>query len=220
MCARSAVRSSFRPGLESLESRDLPSVLPSITRFILPVAAELAVNSSAALARLTADDNIRTSIVTAASHPTNNFAAAAFAQAAGALQEVLTERRVLEIHFLKDLNECKAIINAEDPASQAIDNAVLAHTILPRLNALRGQVIANENAALGLAIVNAGINTIGTPGFVTVTTGINSPVNIDITYPPLRPSLGAGIVSVPVFNYSHARWPFLPAHYVPPSNNP
>src|SRR5262249_42462004 len=82
------------------------------------------------------------------------------------------------------------------------------------------QVTNNENAALGLGIVNSGINTIGTPGFVTVDTGINSPVNIDITYPPLRPSLGAGIVSVPVFDYSPARWPFLPPGFVPPSDTP
>jgi hypothetical protein len=218
MRSRSAVP-SFRPALESLESRELPSALTNIARHLLPLSREIVANSSAALAQLRAADNIRTSILTAQSHPTNNSAATTFAQAATALQEVLTERRVLEITFLTELNLFKAVIPTENLANQAIDKAVFV-TVSRRLNVSRRQVIANENAALGLGIVNSGINTIGPPGFVTVTTGINSPVNIDITYPPLRPSLGAGIVRVPVFNYSHARWPFLPPGYVPPSNNP
>jgi hypothetical protein len=218
MRSRSAVP-SFRPALESLESRDLPSALLNIARLLLPLSQQIAANSSAALARLQAADNIRTSILTAASHPTNNSAATTFAQAATALQEVLTERRVLELTFLEELNLFKAV-KTEDPANRATDKRFFVHVILPQLNVSRSQVITNENTALGLGIVNSGINTIGTPGFVTVTTGINSPVNIDITYPPLRPSLGAGIVTVPVFDYSHAVWPFLPPGYVPPSNNP
>jgi hypothetical protein len=113
---------------------------------------------------------------------------------------VLTERRVLEVNFLTDLNLFKAVLPTEKRATRKIDNRFFAQIVLPQLNVARSQVIANENAALGLGIVNSGINTIGTPGFVTVTAGINSPVNIDITFPPLRPSLGAGIVRVPVFD--------------------
>ena len=218
MRCRSAVR-SFRPAVESLESRDVPSTLLSHARHLLPVAQQITANANAALATLQADDNIRTSILTAASHPTNNSAAATYSQAAAALQEVLTERRVLEIAFLQEFNLFKAV-NTEDPVTQAHDKAVFKKTILPAVRALQSQVIADENAALGLGIVNSGINTIGTPGFVTVSTGINSPVNIDITYPPLRPSLGAGIVRVPVYDFSSAVWAFLPAGYVPPSNNP
>jgi len=218
MRCHSAVR-CFSPAVESLESRDVPSALLSHARHLLPVAQQITTNANAALARLQADDNIRTSIVTAASHPTNNSVAATFGQAAAALQEVLTERRVLEIVFLQEFNLFKAT-NTEDPVSQAHDKAVFKKTILPTVRALQSQVIANENAALGLGIVNSGINTIGTPGFVTVPTGINSPVNIDITLPPLRPSLGAGIVSVPAYDFTHAVWQFLPVGYVPPSNNP
>jgi len=210
---------SFRPALECLESRDLPSALLNLAQNLLPPSVQIAANSNAALTRLMTTDNVRTSILTAASHPTNNFAATTFAQAAAALQEVLTERRMLEIAFLVEVNIFKAF-STEDQATRIHDNAVFFSVIVPPLIAARTQVINNENAALGLGIVNSGINTIGTPGFVTVTTGINSPVNIDITYPPLRPSLGAGIVSVPVFDYSHATWPFLPPGYVPPSKNP
>jgi len=209
----------FRPALESLESRDLPAVLPKLAAQFLPLLQQIAANSSAALVRLQAADNTRTSILTAASHPTNNSAATTYGQAASALQEVLTERRVLEIVFLQEFNLFKAT-NTEDPVTAAHDKAVFKKTILPQVNALRTQVIADENAALGLGIVNSGISTLGTPGFVTVTTGINSPVNIDITYPPLRPSLGAGIVHVPAYDFSHAVWTFLPVGYVPPSNNP
>jgi hypothetical protein len=201
MRSRSAV-SSFRPALEPLETRDLPSALSNLAQKLLPLAQQIAAKSSAALAQLMAADNIRTSILTAASHPTNNSAATTFAQSAAGLQEVLTERRVLEITFLTDLSFFKAGIQSESPARRKSDKKFFAQVLLPQLSVSRSQAIANENAALGLGIVNSGINTIGTPGFVTVTTGINSPVNIDITFPPLRPSLGAGIVTVPVFDYS------------------
>src|SRR5262245_1092248 len=60
-----------------------------------------------------AADNIRTSILIAASHPTNNSAATTFTQAAAALQEVLTERRVLETIFLADLNLSEAALKTE-----------------------------------------------------------------------------------------------------------
>src|SRR5262249_20188056 len=153
---------------------------------------QIAANSSAALAQLKAADNIRTSILTAASHPTNNSAATTFAQAATALQEVLTERRVLEVNFLADLNLFTAVIKTEKGASRRKDKAFCVNVVIPQLTPSRSQVITNENAARGLDIVNKGISTIGTPGFVTVTRGITPRVNIDIPSPPLRPSLGAG----------------------------
>lgn len=218
MRRRPAVR-SFRPALESLEGRDLPSNLPLIAQqFLVPLAQEIAANSNSALTRLQADDSFRTSVVTAASHPTNNTAAAVFAEGASDLQAVLTQRRVLEISFIADLSFFAGVVQTESLADQAADNAAFVNIETTFLNPPRQQVTANENTALALGIVNNGINTIGTPGFVVDNTGINSPVNIDITYPPLRPSLGAGIVFVPVYNYSS---PFLPSPpYVPPSNNP
>ena len=179
MRSRSAVP-AFRPAVESLESRDLPSALTTTLLRLLPLTQQIAANSNAALARLTAADNIRTSILTAASHPTNNSAAATFGQGAAALQEVLTERRVLDVTFLTELNFFATIFPSETRAARKIDAQLFFQFFFPQWSNARNQAIANENAALALGIVNSGINTIGTPGFVTVTTGINSPVNIDI----------------------------------------
>jgi hypothetical protein len=220
MRSKPSVR-SCKPTLESLESRDLPSAIPNVAlQYLLPLAQEFAANSSAALMRLQATDATRTSIITAASHPTNNSAATTYAQAASAFQEVLTHHRELEISFIADLHFFQGVIQTEDPANQLADNTTFITVVEPLLNVPRQQVINNETTALGLGIVNNGINTIGTPGFVSVTTGINSPVNIDITFPPLRPSLGAGVVTVPTYNFTTAMWPFLPPGYMPPNQNP
>jgi len=220
MHRRSAVR-SFRPTLESLESRDLPSTLPNIAlQYLLPLSQEIATNSTNAVARLQATEGIRTVIVTNAQHPSNDFAATTYAQAASAFQEVLTDRRVLEIDFLADLHFFQGVIQTESPADQAADDSAFTNVVEPQLNIPRNQVIANENAALGTGIVNNGIDTIGPPGYVIAQDPLGNGTHLDINFPPLRPSLGFGVVTVPLYNYSIQMWPFLPPGYIPPSNNP
>lgn len=216
---RSKPVSSFRPRLESLEQRDVMSNIPFVAlQYLLPLAQQIAANSNTALGRLQTEDQFRTNVLNGSTHPTNNDAATHYARAASAFQEVLSTRRVLEASFIADLSFFAGVIQNESPAEQAVDNQNFQLFVFPQLNVPRNQVIANENTALSLGIVNNGINTIGTPGFVGVPTGINSPVNIDITYPPLRPSSGSDVVFVPQYNYSS---PFLPSPpYVPPSNNP
>src|SRR5262245_52208562 len=142
MRSRSAVP-SFRPAVESLESRDLPSALTNTLLRLLPLAPQIAANSNAALARLTAADNIRTSILTAASHPTNNSAAATFGQGAAALQEVLTERRVLDVTFLMELNLFATFLPTETRAARKLDTQLFLQFFLPQLNNARNQAIAN-----------------------------------------------------------------------------
>src|SRR5262249_25266154 len=133
MRSRSAVP-GFRPALESLESRDLPSALPNLAAQFLPLLQQIAANSSAALAQLESADKIRTSILTAASHPTNNSAATTFSQAAAGLQEVLTERRVLEVTFLSELNFFQAVIKTEKGRPRKIDNRFFNQVVLPLAN--------------------------------------------------------------------------------------
>jgi hypothetical protein len=218
-----------RPALEALEGRDLPSGLPALAQsYLVPLAQQEAAASTASLARLQTANTALAAIQAGTSHPTSDQAAQLYAQAASAYQDVLTERRALELSFLSILDFFgAAIMQGGDFAN---DLVAFQQLEINQLNPPRQTVIANENTANALAIVTTGVNT--APGangqFVFATDASDNtkmPV-VEINYPALLPSKGAGIVTAPQFDYSQAVWPLA---YSPtgvylggslPSNNP
>lgn len=226
---RNATVRRSRPALEALEARDVPSFLPALAQsFLVPLVQQQAAASSASLATLQKVDaallDIQngTPLPSGAAHATSDQAAILYAGAAATFQDVLTERRALELSIVSILDFFgSAIMQAGDVAN---DTAAFQQIESTQLQPARATALDNETKALALNIVTKGVTTLqpapgGASDFViaTLNGGGGTTANIEVTYPPLEPKQGSGIISVPQYNYSQALWPLA---YNPATGQP
>jgi len=203
------MRNSFKPDLECLEDRTVPSAVPQIaTQYLTPLGTQLQKTSDDALVRLKDADTKLAAI--AAGNVTSDQAATLYAQAAASFQEVLSSRRSLEIAFIADLSFFGGILQTESPADQAADTQAFIQ-LETQLNTARQKVITNETDSLNVAIVKTGIDTKNAVPAVSNGRFVNAVfdpdngviVPVEVTYPPLNPKTNtASPVVIPTYTYS------------------
>lgn len=215
---------SFRPRLEALESRDLMSATPGVaTQFLVPLANQYATASNAALVRLQTANTALAAIQAGTSNPTLEAASTLHAQAASAYQDVLGERRTLELAILADLHFFAGVVKGTP--DEASDLNQFRNTINPTLNIALQKTKDNEKAANGLLIVKTGVDTrpAANGQYVNAIDAADNAITrvVEIVYQPLLPSKNTPAtapVTAPLYNYSTAMFPLEDPSYVAPDS--